>query len=330
MTDEFHAPEYRRRRQVSLLVVVFGTGVMLAAAGWLWTSLRGLDEREALLSERLDALAKREDALGAQTQAHASALELLNGAQGGMAQRLDALYGARRSGLLAAEAEYLARLAAQRLALAHDATGAATLLLAADAALRDIRDADVHAARAAIAADVTRLRDVAAVDVEAVYLRLSALPVQVERIASAEPPAKSKEEEASAAPLVDDERGVWQRFTDTLRTLVNVRRVDAPLAPLVTRGEKQFAVQNFRLLIEQAQLALLQRQGGVYRHSLLQAGEWLDRLAAGDPVLRNTVRRELSALLALAPDTVLPGLDASLSATRALAVRLMPETGDHR
>lgn len=332
MTDDFYAPEYRRQRRISMIVVVIAGALTVAAALWLWDSLRGLDAREALLSERIDALVQREESLGAQTQAQANALNTLSGAQGGIAQRLDALYGASRTGLLAAESEYLVRLATQRLALAHDAEGALTLLTAADAALRDIRDTDVHAARAALAADSARLRQVAMVDVESVYLRLAALPAQVDRVATGIDTPKKRAgndasvEEKNTADL-DTDASWWQRLTGVLKTLVNVRHVDTPLAPLVTRGEKQFAVQNFRLLIEQAQLALLQRQGDIYRHSLTQAGDWLDRLAAGDPVLRNAVRRELSSLQAIAPDTTLPDLGASLAATRALAVRAMPEAG---
>jgi uroporphyrin-3 C-methyltransferase len=328
MTDEFYAPEYRRRRQISVVVAVVAGALTLSAALWLWSSVRGLDAREAALSERIDALVLREDALGAQAQSHAQALSNLSGVQGGIAQRLDVLYGARRSGLLAAEAEYLTRLAAQRLALAHDPAGALTLLNAADAALRDIRDADVHAARAALAGDAARLRQTGSVDIESTYLRLAALPAQVERVADADAPRRSASEPAAVSPAeATAQSGWWQRLTDELRTLVNIRRVDAPLAPLVTRGEKQFAVQNFRLLIEQAQLALLLRQGSVFHHSLAQAGDWLDRLAAGDPVLRNAIRRELASLQALAPDTTMPDLGASLAGTRALAARLMPEAG---
>lgn len=330
MNDDFYAPEFRKRRQTSMVVALLAGALALAALIWLWQSVRGLDDRELALRERIDALAQREDALGAQAQTQARALESLSGVQGGIAQRLDVLYGARRSGLLASEAEYLVRLAAQRLALAHDADGALALLASADSALRDIRDADVHAARTAIAADSARLREVAALDIESVYLRLSALPAQVERIAGDDAVAQRVPTAKSPAPVANDDaadtRTAWQRLGDAITTLVSIRRIDAPLAPLVTRGEKQFAVQNFRLLIEQAQLALLQRQGGIYRHSLLQAGEWLDRLAAGDPALRHAVRRELSGLQALAPDAIPPTLDASLAATRALAVRLMPES----
>lgn len=329
MNDEFHAPEYRKRRQTSMLVALLAAALALAALLWLWQSVRSLDERELALRERMDALAEREEKLGAQAQAQAQALASLSGMQGGIAQRLDVLGGARRSGLLATEAEFLVRLAAQRLALAHDAGGALALLGSADAALREIRDADVHAARSAIAADNARLREAAALDIEAAYLRLAALPAQVERLATVDNAAKDTVTPPPAAPTAHgaDQQSAAQRLADALTTLVSVRRVDAPVAPLVTRGERQFAVQNFRLLIEQAQLAMLQRQGGIYRNSLTQAGDWLDRLASGDPLLRHAVRRELSALQALSPGAAMPSLDASLAATRALAVRLVPDAG---
>lgn len=325
MNDDFSAPEIRRRNQVSRFALALAALAVLVSLLWLWDRLRNVEAREELLRERIDVLVQREDALSAQTQTLRQDVSALSGVQGGLSQRLDALYGARRAGLLAAEAEYLTRLAAQRLALAHDASGALTLLLAADAALADIRDTGVHAARTTLATDIARLRQLAAVDVEAVYLRLAALPPQVDRISERQLQAPAPATLALPAAAAAEE-GWLARLGAELRTLVNIRRVDAPLAPLVTRGEKELAAQNFRLLVEQAQIALLQRQGPVYRHSLVQAGDWLERIASGDPVLRNAVRRELASLQTVAPDTSLPDLGASLAATRALATRLVPET----
>lgn len=329
MTDDF--PEARRtQRTLSTTTLAIVSILFIALALWLWAGMRSLEARDSArsgqVSRQLADLAQRENDLAAEDRRIHDALATLAAGNEGVTKRVDTLYGSRRAGLLATEAEHLARLAAQRVALMQDPAGALALLTAADAALKEIHGADTHAARAALARDMAALRDASALDVDATWLRLAALPDPVDAIAVARAPTAAAPV-AAAAPHADAQNvSAWQRFRNALSSLFSLRRVDEPLSPLVVAGEREMAAQNFRLLTEQAQLALLQHRAGVYRHALESAGHWLDRIAAGDPVHRAHVRQELASLEALDVGQHLPDLTASLGATRALAVALLPES----
>lgn len=321
-------PSSPRRRALPALALACAVAA-LAIALFNWGSLRAGDQRLQALEQdtaaRLAENAQRADTLTAQDRQLGETLAALSAGQDATSKRLDNLYGKRRSGLLAAEAEHLVRLAAQRLALMQDPAGALALLTTADAAIREIRDVDTHAARAALAADMAPLRAAGSVDIEAIYLRLAALPAQIDAIAGtdhdAPPPPLPPAGEAPAGTA-------WDRLVQTLSTLVTVRRMDVPAEPVVAPGERALAAQHFRMLIDQAQLALLQRRPGIYGESLAQADRWLARLVGGDAARRNAVHRELSSLRALDIGPRLPDLTGTLAATRELAARLLPETGD--
>lgn len=329
MNDDFSTASMRpsHRWPGPLKLALAGVALALAAVLWLWFSLAALQQQ---VDARLADVVARENSLASSNIQLGDALNTLSSGHAGVSRRVDSLYGTHRTGLQAGEAEHLVRLAAQRLALMQDPAGALSLLDAADAAIRDIRDADTHAARAALAADREPLRTMAGLDVEALYLRLAALPVQVDgmvmrqgkaadgaRVAPAATPT-------AAAPAA--EQGWWERMTARLATLVTIRRVDARLEPMVTGDERALAAQNFRLLVEQAQIALLQRRANVYAHSLEQADSWLARMAGGDPAVRSALHREISSLRAVDIGQRAPDLSASLAATRALAARLLPDT----
>lgn len=324
MNDDFSTGSMRpsHRWPGPLKLALAGVALALAAVLWLWFSLAAMQQQ---VDARLADVVARENSLASSNIQLGDALNTLSSGHAGVSRRVDSLYGTHRTGLQAGEAEHLVRLAAQRLALMQDPAGALALLTAADAALRDIRGADVHAARAALARDIQQLRELAALDVEAAWLRLAALPDLVDQLAAAEPvrPGRAPVAAVVADPAPDS---AWERFRRAVFSLVSVRRVDQPVAPIITADERALAGQNFRLLIEQAQLALLQRRAGIYRQSLQRAEQWLDRIAAGDPVRRGRVRQELANLGALTVNQPLPDLSASLAATRALATRVLPET----
>lgn len=330
MTDKLSGTTTRRSPALwlSCLALAIAGGTLL----WQWQEMRALQSRAepgGQIDAQLADIARRENALVGADRHLEDQLATLMADHAGVTRRVDTLYATRRAGLLAADAEHLTRLAAQRLALMQDAAGALALLNAADAVVRDIPGADVHAARAALARDSALLKDAAAFDAEAVWLRLAMLPERIDELVAASVTPQPEQDTATAsgqtsAPI--PEQSGWERFRHTLLSLVSIRRVDATLTPAVTRGEREIAARSFRLLIEQAQLALLQRRAGVYRQSLAQAGHWLDRIAMVDPARLTRARQELASLQIVDIGKPLPDLTASLATTRALALQLLPET----
>ena len=106
-------------------------------------------------------------------------IELRVNAQG---KRLVELGSTTRSDWLLAEAEYLARLAQQRLQTERRVKSPLALLQSVDAILTQIDDPNLLQARSAVAADITSLRLTPDVDREGIYLELQALANSVEKL----------------------------------------------------------------------------------------------------------------------------------------------------
>lgn len=281
------------------------------------------DAQIAALQAQLSGAEQRADAQAAQALALAQRIEMIDSAQDSAERRITELLGRGRNGLLAMQASELVRLAAERLTLLQDVNGAVVLLQAADTALGNLRGVDAGPARAALAIDLARLREARIDEHDQIWLRLAVLPERMDQLAHDAPGRKAAATEAPI-PVVAEEapQSLGERLAAAFNRVVPYRRIDEPLAPMLTANERALAAQNFRLLIEQAQLALLQRRTRIYRHSLEQADRWLVRMAAGDPTRRTDIHQEISRLKALDPAGALPDLANSAIACARLAAAL--------
>ena len=221
------------------------------------------------------------------------------------------------------EAEYLVNNAAQKLQLEDDVNGAIVLLEQADAALLAANHAGGFTVRQALADDLARLRAVEIFDAEGIYLRLESLNNnvgQLDLLGSMREDFENRLADNSTAVNEPGSAPGW--LNTTLAFLGDIfvwreweERPEAMLAP----GQETLIKLNLRLLLEQAQLALMQQDQQRFRSSLAQTGEWLRRYAALDTAAGRGIDAELSELMALDIDPQLPALTASLTAIRQLA-----------
>ena len=171
-----------------------------------------------------------------------------------------------RDSWLLAEAEYLLRLANQRLIMAGDTVAAQALLASADAVLRELDDVSLHPVRAAVASDLAAVRAVPEVDVEGIYLRLSALAEQAGKLVIFEFPEREAQPRGTAAE--DWQARLQQGYAEALVKLsdyVIIRRRDVPMQALMDPQWEGLVRQNLRMLMEQAQVALLSGNQALYR-----------------------------------------------------------------
>jgi len=204
------------------------------------------------------------------------------------ARRLRELSTTTRSDWLLAEAEYLIRLANQRLITERNTKNATSLLVTADGILRDLDEVDLLPVRKALAKSITALRSTQMVDREGLYLQLSALSEQLVNLPLMAP---ELDEEVSAdvdAEVSEANNGsipekwretLYQSFNEALESasdLIRVRRRDAPLEPLPSVEEDQQLRHNLAILLEQAQMALLREEQAIYQASLEKAQVWLN------------------------------------------------------
>ncbi|WP_116367670.1 uroporphyrinogen-III C-methyltransferase [Parahaliea mediterranea] len=220
-----------------------------------------------------------------------------------------------REGWLLAEAEYLLRLANQRLIMTGDTESARALLRSADSILRQLDDTRLHATRAAIASELAVLRAVPVLDTEGLYLRLSALAEQAAGLAIFElPEAEQRLQEAPADSWRERLRQGYQAALQKLSDYIIIRRRDVPMQALMDPQWEGLVRQNLRMLIEQAQVALLSGNARLYRESLLRARHWVEQFAESDAEASRALNAELQQLADETVTVDLPDIGASLRA----------------
>lgn len=227
----------------------------------------------------------------------------------------------RRSWMLA-EAEYLLRLANQRLLMERETASALALLSSADEILVSVAEPGLFEVREALARETADLRAIAHLDVEGVFVKLAALSEQVETLALLSP--NSGEQEEAAKPMSNEEpESVFDAALGRFGDMVSIRHRDVPLEPLLTPEQHYYVQQNLRLMLEQAQLALLQRNAGVYSRSLDKAANWVEQYFQ----LNESAQALRAALGELQPVNVnpkLPNISASLALLKAYISKPLP------
>jgi uroporphyrin-3 C-methyltransferase len=174
-----------------------------------------------------------------------------------------------------AEAEYLVRLANQRLLMEKDISGAEQLLVSADTILAEMKDPILFDTRRALAKDIQALKSTRSFDLEGVYLQLDALSSLVNSLPQKEPSKLFSQNTEKATPEDINETGevsyakalaqdIWQ----TLRSLVVINYNSKPIKPLLPPTEYQQLITGIQLQVNVAQLALMKQESSVYQIAL--------------------------------------------------------------
>lgn len=234
-----------------------------------------------------------------------------------------------RDSWLLAEVEYLLRLANQRLIMAGDTVATQALLGSADSVLRELDDARVHKVRAAVAADLAVVRAVPKVDVEGIYLRLSALIEQAGKLVIFQLPAREAQAPQDAAANWQGRlRQGYQAALAKLSDYLIIRRRDVPMQALMDPQWEGLVRQNLRMLLEQAQVALLSKNQTLYADSLGRAQHWVDQFMESDEVAARAIDAELLKLAGLTIAVPLPDISRSLQAMDDAIERRLQQGGD--
>lgn len=278
-----------------------------------------LDELGQRWQEELRAgIAQLETGLGERDGASDQLGQALQSMQAELEQQRTELarYSANdRETWLLAEVEYLLRLANQRLVMAGDAVSAQALLGSADKILLELDDARLHSVRAAVAADLADVRAVPRVDVEGTYLRLAALVEQAGKLVIFQLPEQSQP--AASAPADSWQGRLQQGYEQALEKLssyVIIRRRDVPMQVLMDPQWEGLVRQNLRMLLEQAQVALLSGNEELYRESLQRAQHWVAEFFESDEAAARAMHSELAQLVEVDVAVAIPDSSRSLQA----------------
>lgn len=265
----------------SLLLALLILAALLVGGWFGYPYYQQLHNDVAALQRTVAELKANDDSYAMRTQ---QALDTLRLQQQQMKTQLDLasdqleeLAGADQQDWLFAEAEYLLRLANQRLSLERDWHSALVMLQAADKVLQETRNPRVSPVRVLLAEEMLALRKAPSIDKEGAVLRLQALQKELphlpwlpSRLEVVESPAEVASTTAEPWYL-----RFWHKLTQGLLDLVRVRerRMDEslPLSP----KQQYYLQQNMYLMLEQAQIALLHEEPALYQHSLERVEQWL-------------------------------------------------------
>ncbi len=224
---------------------------------------------------------------------------------------------------LMAEVEYLLRMANQRILMDRDPEGALGLFRAADRIIADSRELTAFDLRRALAEDIARLEAVQDLDREGIYLRLSALMGEVDRLRRPEmkyePPEMDRTNvDPEGASLTSRAFEFMMKAGRRLASLVDYRRDVPAITPVLPPEEEYYLRQNLVHKLEIARMALLAGRGEVYRLSLDEALEWVQGYFDPEDAVSVAMVRSLQELKAIDVDERLPDVTGSLEEARKL------------
>ena len=248
-----------------------------------------------------------------------------------------------------AEAEYLLRLANQRLAMEQNPASALTLLQAADEIMRTSEQLGSYGVRQAIAKDIAALTAVPVVDMEGVFARMSALMDQSSDLTYLAPTAAKVsapiDTSASVVAVAEQDAGVepmaltWtqkalvgsqQVLSNTwqeLKVLVRVQERSNADQLLLTPEVEALLRMRMQLALSQAQVALLRGQQSVYQASLGQVALMLQDYYRTTDTVAQAMAAQITELSQLQVMAKMPDISSSLYALQDLQAAIHAQQG---
>ncbi|WP_150912209.1 uroporphyrinogen-III C-methyltransferase [Marinobacter halotolerans] len=344
-----HAPSKPRRLWLLwiLALLTFIAVVALALWNWQqWNNAQALQQSVANLKQETSQLDQLYGKTGDQRSQRLQALENKLASQRELiaTQQRQIDHNARelleagnrtRTDWLLAEAEYLLRIANQRLMIEKDIRGALAALQAADEVLRESDDIGVYPVREQLAKEILKLKELTTVDRTGLYLTLEAAIDSIHELTdnalASDRMASTLEQSGTDSGSTSDASTnwwieAWNKVKSTLSRVVVVRRLDEPVKPLLSPEQSAYARLNLQLMLEEAELAVLRGHQELYTRSLIKASNaietWYDSTNPKIIALSET----LEGLADENIDPELPDISQSLQLLKSrLAGRLSTE-----
>ncbi|MFQ6372626.1 uroporphyrinogen-III C-methyltransferase [Shewanella sp. YIC-542] len=271
-----------------------------ATATSLQQALQAPKARIASLAEQLQQSSQTND-----TQQ--LTLEQLQQDQQQLQEKIATLAQRHPNHWLAAEAEYLVRIAGRKLWLEKDPQTAAGLLKAADERIAAMQEPSLTPLRKALALDIANVQDIKNVDVagtvftlDGVISKLSKMPLR-QLTASKTATDNAQQMTDSVTDWKTNLAKTWKALTADFFT---IRKIDTDIAPLLSPKQSWYLEENIRNKLLQAQLALYQYNALNYRQSITMARNWIQQYYDLDNAQTQEVLQALAALSDLTLDPI--------------------------
>ncbi|MGR0280433.1 uroporphyrinogen-III C-methyltransferase [Marinomonas dokdonensis] len=329
------------------------SGIALLSSAWLYyqstnnqqsyheitTQLGTLSQQQDTLNARvnkqgnqqvqLNAITKEIKSLQQDSQNTTAEFTLAQTNQAEKIQQLEAklnrLNNTTKEDWKLAEAEYLVRLANQRLLLESDSAGAEALLSNADNILKELEDPIFFSARKAIAKDIQSLKAVSQFDLEGHYLQLDALYELIPQLPQREP-SKAWQESAKQTEQAQQESieqanvfaSTLEKLWLSIRSLVVINYQHKPIEALLPPAEYQQLITGLQLQVDVAQVALVKGESNIYQQALARVAGAITEHFDTDSQRVTTFLASLTALQQINPNPDLPLPRDSLLAMQSL------------
>ena len=211
---------------------------------------------------------------------------------------------------LLSEAEYLLKTADHRILMKEDVAGAIRIMKSVDLLLKKmpVEDKQLLKVRVALANDIASLQALKDIDVLGTYAQLTALGDQIERLplVPMEMPATTEDEKKSQQPKI------LAKINDTFEGYLSINRHDKEAIQALLSEESAYALKSsFRLIIEQAQTALLRGDQIMYDKSLSKLRSRVHQYFVADNFKVNMVIKKIDDLLKVKVSNDLPDISGS-------------------
>lgn len=243
-----------------------------------------------------------------------------------------------RTDWLLAEAEYLLRIANQRLMIEKDIRGAMSALEAADEVLTESDDIGVYPVRQQLAREILALKGLTGVDRTGLYLKLEAAIDSIHQLTdqaliSENAPGFVVNAAQGESAGTGEEPGAvaqaWNKVKATLMQVVVVRRMDEPVKPLLSPDQSAYARLNLQLMLEEAEMAVLRGNQPLYERAVTKARTTIDDWYNASNPRVTALSETLAELAGKNVDPELPDISQSLDLLKErLAGRLNANNGN--
>ncbi len=245
--------------------------------------------------------------------------DLLNSRMATLEKEISVIAGSHRIDWMLRETEHFISVAEQRLSLLGDARGGLALMLEAEDIVRSMQEPTARPLREAMIKDINALKIAAetSIDVDGIFLRISDLVDRVEAlgIPTYELVQDNNDIEETVSLDTQGAELFMDRFTDFLGSLFRYQK-HIKSQPLLLTSQRDYLEQSVVLLLNQAQLALLQRDNEAFHLSLNEAKDRVQLYLRTHSAEAKFFINELSDLTQVKLRPSVPSLEASSRAVR--------------
>lgn len=320
-------------------IAIIGALAALGGVGYLWNEgrvekaklefekhnqqveLEAQRTQLAALQSTIDSLQKElgeTKLLAANVQSDSN---LLNGRLSAIEGQIAEMTGSHRIDWMLKEVEHFIMVAERRLSLLGDVNGAQALMFEADQLVREMAEPAARPLRKAVQEDLYALNQAAevSVDTEGLFTKLGLLN---DKVGDLKISSIKYEMELTQSPTEEivPEDGLayaWYEIKHFFKSLVRVQHVtENEIKPLLLQDQQAFIEQNIRLLLEQAQLALLRGDQIVYNASLKEVANRINTYLRTNTSESQAFLKTLAELRQEVIDPAVPSIENSVRAVQ--------------